>query len=102
MSFKIPNDEDVIIWIIIGTFSTWGGVVRYIIDMKKDKIRWDCKEATSQMIVSSFTGFLGGFLSFESGVSLYMTFVISGLFGTMGSTGISYLWKRFFNVGDKK
>ncbi|MFW5394095.1 hypothetical protein V1951_22825, partial [Yersinia sp. 2544 StPb PI] len=33
----------------------------------------------------------------ESGASYYMTFIFSGLFGAMGSTALSYIWRRFFN-----
>ncbi|CND36187.1 phage holin family protein [Yersinia pseudotuberculosis] len=97
MELDTPSLEVIIIWLIIGTLSAWGGLVRYIIDIKENNDKWDNKKVLSQIIVSNFAGFLGGFLSFESGVSLYITFAISGLFGTMGCSGIHYLWKKLFN-----
>ncbi|AHK18480.1 phage holin family protein [Yersinia similis] len=101
MELDTPSLEVIIIWLIIGLLAAWGGLVRYIIDIKEKNKEWDSKEVLSQIVISNFSGFLGGFLSFESGVSLYITFAISGLFGTMGSSGIHYLWRKFFSHGDK-
>ncbi|AHG18633.1 holin [Chania multitudinisentens RB-25] len=102
MELKIPNTESIFIWVIIGAFSAWGGFARYIIETKDRNIDWSWGDVLGQIVVSSFAGFLGGIISFESGVSLYMTFALSGLFGTMGSSGIDYLWRRLFNHGGKK
>jgi|GEM_PF-5375655 len=52
----------------------------------------------TQVVISTFTGILGGFVSFEYGASSYMTFVISGLFSTMGASSIKLLWSRLINL----
>ncbi|CNE17935.1 phage holin family protein [Yersinia nurmii] len=101
MTLKIPTDTQAITWLIIGIFSAWGGVVRYLMDMQGHRGSWSWMGIISQIIISSFTGLLGGLLSFENGSSHYMTFAIAGLFGTLGSTALSYLWRRFLGSSEK-
>ncbi|WP_429617080.1 phage holin family protein [Serratia sp. 2723] len=79
---------------LIGLVSTWGGVVRYIMDVKNDKAEWRWVGVVFQIIVSGFTGILGGLLSFEIGSSIYMTCAIAGLFGAMGSGAIDVIASR--------
>ncbi len=102
MIFKTPSDAQVINWIIIGVFSAWGGLVRYLIDMHESVHKWSWMGVASQIVISSFTGLLGGLLSFENGASHYMTYAVSGLFGTMGSTALSYIWQRLFRSQEDK
>jgi uncharacterized membrane protein YeaQ/YmgE (transglycosylase-associated protein family) len=97
MSLKPPTETQVITWIIIGVLSVWGGLVRYLIDRQGTRCKWSWMAVISQVIISGFTGLLGGLLSFENGASYYMIFIFSGLFGAMGSTALSYIWRRFFN-----
>lgn len=47
-----------------------------------------------QIIISGFTGLLGGLLSFEVGSSIYITFVTAGLFGAIGSSSIELIANR--------
>lgn len=101
MSLKSPAETQIITWIIIGIFSAWGGLVRYLMDRQGTRSKWSWMGVISQITISSFTGLLGGLLSFESGASHYMTFLFSGLFGTMGSTALSYLWHRLSNSSGK-
>jgi len=96
MPFREPGEANIITWLIIGAFSTWGGLVRYIMDTQNKQTKWSWMGIICQLIVSGFTGLTGGLLSFETGASSYMTFIIAGLFGTMGSTALSYLWQRIF------
>ncbi|MFI8415486.1 phage holin family protein [Serratia sp. NPDC078593] len=91
MTFKDPNDAQLITWMLIGLVSTWGGVVRYIMDVKNNKGEWRWVGVFFQMVVSGFTGILGGLMSFEMGSSIYMTCAISGLFGAMGSGAIDVI-----------
>ncbi|HGH4633448.1 TPA: phage holin family protein, partial [Enterobacter kobei] len=43
---------------------------------------------------SGFTGLIGGLISVESGLSLYMILVTSGISGAMGSVALTYFWER--------
>ncbi|WP_145931779.1 phage holin family protein [Yersinia bercovieri] len=95
MHFLVPGDDFVITWVIIGLVSAWGGLVRYILDKDNEEDEWSWIAVMSQIVVSGFTGLIGGLFSFESGSSRYMTFAIAGLFGAMGSTALQYLWSRF-------
>lgn len=94
MSLREPCEGNIITWLIIGAFSTWGGLVRYIMDTQNKQVKWSWMGVICQLVVSGFTGLTGGMLSVESGVSSYTTFIVAGLFGTMGSTALSYLWQR--------
>ncbi|HEI6849932.1 TPA: phage holin family protein [Yersinia enterocolitica] len=96
MHLLAPGDNFVLTWVIIGVLSAWGGVVRYILNKDKQEDEWSWAAVISQVIVSSFTGLLGGLFSFEGGGSTYMTFAIAGLLGAMGSTALQYIWNRFF------
>ncbi|MEE4412064.1 MULTISPECIES: phage holin family protein [unclassified Serratia (in: enterobacteria)] len=96
MIFKIPEDTQLITWTIIGLVSAWGGLVRYIMDVKNDKAEWRWVGVFFQIVVSGFTGVLGGLLSFEVGSSIYMTCAVAGSFGAMGSSAIDLIANRIF------
>lgn len=102
MLVAISSDNDALAWMIIGGFSAWGGIVRYLMDIKQKQIKWSWFGVSSQIIISVFTGLLGGLLSFESGVSLYMSYMVAGLFGSMGSTTLIWLWNRILGGNNIK
>ncbi len=87
-----------IAWIVILAIACWGGIVRYIIDTKKRDSIWRWTELLAQMVVSGFTGVIGGLLAHESGMSQYMMYAISGVFGSMGSIALSYFWERLTGI----
>ncbi|WP_037388226.1 phage holin family protein, partial [Serratia symbiotica] len=70
--------------------------VRYLMDIKSNKTTWSWAAALAQIIVSSFTGLIGGILSMETGLSVNMAFVGAGLSGAMGSVALTYFWERIF------
>ncbi len=37
MQLKIPEPDSVVIWVVIGIFATWGGVVRLLLQDTKSK-----------------------------------------------------------------
>ncbi|CAI2000903.1 Uncharacterised protein [Serratia quinivorans] len=92
---KGPEGPKNIIWIAICFFSIWGGLVRYLIRANSHEIQLSWFGFISQILISGFTGLLGGLLCLETGASYYMTFFLSGLFGAMGSAGLNLLLKRF-------
>lgn len=61
-------------WLILLLLSAWGGFVRYLIQVKNNEAELGWLNGLGQIIVSGFTGLLGGFLSLEIGLSTYMTF----------------------------
>ncbi len=95
----MQEKETGIMWVVILTIACWGGIVRYIIDTKKRQAIWRWTELLAQMIVSGFTGVMGGLLASGANISTYEIFAISGIFGSMGSLGLSYMWERL--TGDK-
>lgn len=102
MLVAIPYESDALAWMIIGGFSAWGGIVRYLMEIRQKQIKWSWFGIGSQIVISVFTGLLGGLLSFESGASRYMSYMIAGLFGSMGSSTLIWLWNRIFGANNIK
>lgn len=98
MEFRVPPEASLLTWSFIGFFCAWGGVVGYLINMQEKNEELNLLKVITQVVISTFTGILGGFVSFEYGASSYMTFVISGLFSTMGASSIKLLWSRLINL----
>lgn len=98
MRMKQPDSFELYQWLILLLLSAWGGIVRYLLDIKTNNARWSWFGALAQVAVSGFTGLIGGFISMESGLSLYMTYVSAGMCGAMGSIALTYFWERFTGV----
>jgi len=97
---RMQDKESVagISWLIVLAIACWGGLVRYLIDIKNNKATLSWINAVSQMVVSGFTGVIGGLISVESGFSLYIILATSGMSGAMGSVALSYFWERITGV----
>lgn len=93
-----PNSATGVSWLILLGLACWGGLVRYLIDIQKDKASWSWLNAFAQIIVSGFTGVLSGLISIESGLSVYWVLFAAGISGSMGSIALTYLWDRFAGV----
>lgn len=98
MPEKDPGNFAALSWLVVIAISAWGGVVRYLMDIQANKAKWSWVAALAQVVVSSFTGLIGGMISQETGMSLNMTYVGAGLCGAMGSIALTYFWERFFGV----
>lgn len=95
----------ILFWVLVLLFSLWGGFVRYLMDRKSVNLRISKSAVIKQVIISVFTGFLGGLYSFEHKQSIYLALIIVGLTSTLGSTLLRLLWARFIdapNVKNKK
>lgn len=91
---KNTPEFDVFEWLFLLFLAIWGGFVRYLIQVKNNQADLGWLNGLGQIIVSGFTGLLGGFLSLEIGLSHYMTFFAAGMSGAMGSVALSYFWQR--------
>jgi len=100
MPEKDPNNFAAISWLIVVGLSAWGGIVRYLMDIKSNKTQWSWAAALAQIAVSSFTCLIGGLVSQETHASQNMTYVCAGLCGAMGSVALTYFWDRFFGVSN--
>lgn len=85
-------------WLILLALACWGGLVRYLIDVKQNKATWSWINALAQMAVSGFTGVIGGLVSVESGLSLYMILAAAGVSGAMGSVALTWFWERITGI----
>jgi hypothetical protein len=77
-------------WLVLLIIACWGGLVRYLIDVKQSKATWSLINALAQMVVSGFTGVIAGLVSIESGLSIYMILATSGISGAMGSVALTF------------
>ena len=92
---KDPGGFGLTQWLLMLFISLWGGAVRYIIDVKTHNVPWSWLAAFAQMIVSGFTGLLGGLLCIERGYSEYITLFSTGICGAMGSIVLAFFWSKF-------
>ncbi|WP_146745488.1 phage holin family protein [Pseudocitrobacter sp. RIT415] len=92
----MPDKESMagLSWLVLLGLACWGGLVRYLIDVKNNKATWSWINALAQIAVSGFTGVIGGLISLESGLSFYMILATSGISGAMGSVALTYFWER--------
>ncbi len=51
-----------------------------------------------QIVVSGFTGVIGGLIGIESGFSIYMILATARISGAMGSVALTYFWERLTGV----
>ena len=89
-------------WLVLLIIAGWGGLVRYLIDVKQSKATWSWINALAQIVVSGFTGVIGGLISIERGFSIYMILVTAGISGAMGSVALTYFWERLTGVKNAK
>jgi hypothetical protein len=85
-------------WAIVAGIACWGGLVRYLIDIRQSKAVWSWANAIAQVAVSGFTGVIGGLVSVESSLSLHMVFAVAGISGSMGSVALTFFWERITGV----
>ena len=85
-------------WLVLLGLACWGGLVRYLIDVKNNKASWSLVNALAQIAVSGFTGVIGGLISLEGGLSFYIILAVSGVSGAMGSVALTYFWERLTGI----
>ena len=90
-----PNNFSMALWLVILGMACWGGIVRYLIDMKQGKASWSLLNGLSQVIVSMFAGVLAGLICKSAGLDVYWMSASAGVSGAMGSVAITYFWERF-------
>jgi uncharacterized membrane protein YeaQ/YmgE (transglycosylase-associated protein family) len=93
----LPDNDQVFSWLIVGGFSAWGGIVRYLMENKASGKKFSWHEVFKQVVISGFTGFLAGVYGYEQGYGEFMTMVFSGLGGALSGHLLDLLWKRFAN-----
>lgn len=49
-----------ITWLALLIIAGWGGLVRFLMDVKQGKAKWSWINAFAQIVVSAFTGSLVG------------------------------------------
>ncbi|CAI6176043.1 hypothetical protein ESCOMM224M_14465 [Escherichia coli] len=65
-------------WLVLLIIAGWGGLVRFLMDVKQGKAKWSWINAFAQIVVSAFTGVIGGLISIEGGLSIYMILATAG------------------------
>jgi hypothetical protein len=84
MLYNLDKENTVLFLVVI---SFIGGIVNYCIERSTNrKGEYGFNFFISQVLVSGFTGFLGGLLCIEYDATPTMTLFISGVSGTIGSS----------------
>lgn len=84
MLYSLDKESITVSLIVI---SLVGGTVNYCIELTAQRLpKQGVLLFFSQVLVSGFTGFLGGLLCIEYALTPVMTLFISGLSGTVGSS----------------
>lgn len=99
---SVPDNTQAVSWLVVGFFSAWGGVVRYLMDIRPAGQRWCWMAVISQVTISCFTGFLGGFYGYEQHNSVLMTLVLAGICSTLGGSLLRWLWRRILQTPEVK
>ncbi|WP_455872375.1 phage holin family protein [Serratia proteamaculans] len=103
MTFGTLNENaQALSWLIVGFFSAWGGLVRYLMDISPAGAKWCGMAAMTQVVISSFTGFLGGFYSYEQHSSVLMTLVTAGVSSTLGGSLLRWVWRRILHTTEER
>ena len=89
-------------WLVLLIIAGWGGLVRYLINVKQSKATWSWINALAQIVVSGFTGVIGGLISIESGFSIYMILATAGLVVRWVRMQLTYFWERLTGVKNAK
>lgn len=98
----LPDNDRVFSWLVVGGFSAWGGIVRYLMENRASGKAFSWHEVLSQVVIYGFTGFLAGVYGYEQGYSEFMVMVFSGLGGSLGGHLLDLLWKRFARSLEKE
>lgn len=91
--------ESFSLWMNIGLFSVWGGIVRYLMKIRGRRRKKWFMSLLSQLIVSGFAGYLSGVYAMEQGYSDNMIMLTAAASSTLGGTLLRHIWqfvsKRF-------
>ncbi|MBU9834236.1 holin [Rahnella aquatilis] len=94
LPWRDPSNNNFLSWVYILLFGAWGGIVRYIIDVRAGQISRGLIAVLAQVIISGFTGILAGLLSEGVGAAFHTTLAVCGISGAMGVTALDYYWRR--------
>lgn len=97
MPFKDPENWSYIDIIGLVLMAVWGGFVAYILDIRKNNLKFRWKQALMQVVVSGFAGVLCmlGAMYYELPMAL-MGFTC-GISGLAGSKILAIFEKRFIS-----
>ena len=96
MPWRDPSSNAFFSWIYIILFGAWGGLVRYLLDVKSGQSGRNLFAALAQIIVSGFTGVLAGLMSQSLGTVFHTSLAVSGVSGAMGVVALNYYWKKIY------
>ena len=85
MPWKDPSSNPFFSWIYIILFGAWGGLVRYLLDVKSGR-----------------TGVLSGLMSQSLGSVFHTTLAVSGISGAMGVVALNYYWEKISGESNDK
>lgn len=95
MPNKNPENYPLIAYGWMLVLACWGGIVRYILQMRETHRGWSWREALMQLIVSGFAGMLTTLICWHIEAPLSLAGFLTGVAGAMGSAAINAFASRF-------
>lgn len=89
-----------IMLVIALVLSLWGGVVRYLIDISSNSIKWTLTDLFYQLVISMFTGLMGWMYSHSNGYNISTTFIVICISSTYGKALLKLIWIKIKNLID--
>ncbi|EWG65841.1 hypothetical protein P349_04893 [Enterobacter sp. DC4] len=72
----------------------WSGVVAYILRLQQGHIKPSCLRMLGQVVVSCFTGVIGGLIALDEKFSVPIIFCVAGLAGASGTALLHLLQQK--------
>lgn len=72
----------------------WSGVVAYILRLQQEHIKPSCLRMLAQVVLSCFTGFIGGLIALDEKLSVPLIFCVAGLAGASGTALLHILQQK--------
>ncbi len=86
---KGPFDSSLWTYLWVGIISVWGGIVSFVGKLNSGQARvFNITELIGEVVTSGFAGLLTYLMCEASGVSPYITAVLVGISGHMGSRAL--------------
>lgn len=94
------HNEHGLMLVIALVLSLWGGLVRYLIDISGNRIKWTLIDLFYQLIISMFTGLMGWMYSYGNGYNISTTFIVICISSTFGKALLKLIWMKIKNLTD--
>lgn len=103
MPEKDPNGYSLLAYTVFVVLALWGGVVTYVLNLRKSSGAFIIRDACIQAFISGFVGVLTSLLCWHLQAPIPMAGFLAGMSGYMGSKALTLFENRASKIlGDTK